>query len=95
MIDRLSSVRSSRSKFWIDVRERVVRADVQAGVDRAEHEVEIEQDGLVLLGGGQGGRQVDGQRRAADSAGGARDGDDPRALLHGWSATRCGREAAA
>ena len=57
-----SSVRSSRSKFWMHVGERMVRGDVQTGVDRSEQEVEIEQDGFLLLGGGQGGRQVDGQR---------------------------------
>ena len=77
------------------VGEGVVRDDVEAGVDRAEEEVEIEQDGFLLLGGGQGGRQVDGDGGAADAAGGAGDGDDPWALRRWSSATRCGRGAAA
>ena len=55
------------------VRRRMVGGDVQAGVDGAEHEVEIEQDGFVFLAGGQGRRQVDGQGRAADAPGGAGD----------------------
>ena len=55
----------------------MVRGDVQAGVDRSKKEVEVEQDGFLLLGGGQGGRQVDRQGRAAHAAGGARDRDDP------------------
>ena len=69
MIDRLQERQVEPFEVLKHVREGVVRGDVQAGVDRSEQEVEIEQDGFLLLGGGQGGRQVDGQGRAADSAG--------------------------
>ena len=58
--------------------EGIVRDDVEHGVDRAEDEVEVDEDGLAVLGGGQGRRQVDGDRGHADAAGGARDGDDLR-----------------
>ena len=36
------------------VGEGVVRGDVETGVDRSKKEVEIEQDGFLFLGGGQG-----------------------------------------
>ena len=57
--------------------------DVEAGVDRSEEQVEVEQYGFLLLVGGQAGRQVDRQRRAADSADRPRDRDDPRGLFAG------------
>ena len=62
------------------VEQGVVGDDVEAGVDRAEHQVEVEEDGLVLVTGGQGGGEVDRQRGAADAAGRPGDGDDLRAL---------------
>ena len=53
--------------------------DVERRVDRAEDHVEVEQEGLLLLGGGQRGGQVDGDGGHADAAAGARDGDDAAA----------------
>jgi len=64
-----------------DLQEGLFGHDVERGVDRAEQEVEVDQDGLVLGRLGQVARDVDGQRGAAHPPRRPHEGDDVRAAV--------------
>ncbi len=64
-----------------DSLKRLGRDNVEAGVDGAEHEVKVSEDDLAPGRLGEGRREIDGQRRAADPPRSARDGDHLRPFL--------------